>query len=112
MRIFTTRAMIGRLAARKPAAEEAPTPDSSDADPVAPAVPEAKADGPNAATHAVRLDGEAQRFVDKAIGNATPHPVAVTRAQAHTALPQGAGPERTLTPNPHCRPGEHDLQPH
>src|SRR3546814_20695097 len=117
MRIFTTRAMIGRLAACKPAAEEAPTPDSSDADPVAPAVPEAKADGPNAATTAVSLDGEGLRFVDKASGKATLTAFGVPTVQAQTALAivhgqeddrsptatRGAGP-RDFTPSTHAPP--------
>src|SRR3546814_19952924 len=109
MRIFTTRAMIGRLAACKPAAEEAPTPDSSDADPVAPAVPEAKADGPNAATTAVSLDGEGLRFVDKASGKASLHAFGVPRVQAETALASVAGQDDDRRTNADAGPGAMEL---
>ena len=105
MRIFTTLAMIGLLAACKPAAEEAPTPDSSDADPVAPAVPEAKADGPNAATTAVSLDGEGPRFVDKASGKASLLAFGVPRVQAETALANVAGQEDDRSTNAECGAG-------
>ena len=54
MRNMTTLAMIGLLAACKPAPENVP----AATEVTAPPVPEAKADGPAAATTAVSLDGE------------------------------------------------------
>ncbi|SEH14076.1 hypothetical protein SAMN05428974_1077 [Sphingopyxis sp. YR583] len=101
MRKFTTLAMIGLLAACKPAAEQAP----ADADPVAPAVPEAKADGPNAATTAVSLDGEGLRFVDKTSGKTSLLAFGVPRAQAETALANVAGKEDDRSTNEECGAG-------
>jgi len=105
MRKFITLAMIGLLAACKPAADKAPAPDSSDADPVAPPVPEAKNDGPNAATTAVSLDGEGLRFVDKNSGKASLLAFGVPRAQAETALANVAGKEDDRSTNEECGAG-------
>ncbi|MGR4891453.1 hypothetical protein ACIPPQ_10535 [Sphingopyxis sp. LARHCG72] len=101
MRKFITLAMIGLLAACKPAADKAPV----DADPVAPAVPEAKADGPNAATTAVSLDGEGLRFVDKTTGKMSLLAFGVPRAQAETALANVAGKEDDRSTNEECGAG-------
>jgi hypothetical protein len=97
--------MIGLLAACKPAADTAPAPDSSDADPVAPPVPEAKADGPAAATTAVSLDGEGLRFVDKASGKATLLAFGVPRGQAEEALARVAGTLDDRSSNEECGAG-------
>ncbi len=105
MRKFTTLAMIGLLAACNPAADKASVPDSSDADPVAPAVPEAKNDGPNAATTAVSLDGEGLRFVDKASGKTSLLAFGAPRAQAETALANVAGQEDDRSTNAECGAG-------
>ncbi|MDO9369631.1 MAG: hypothetical protein Q7T68_13770 [Sphingopyxis sp.] len=101
MRKFTTLAVVGLLAACKPAADKAP----ADADPVVPAVPEAKADGPNAATTAVSLDGEGLRFVDKTSGKASLLAFGVPRAQAETALANVAGKEDDRSTNEECGAG-------
>lgn len=101
MRKFITLAVIGLLAACKPAADKAP----ADADPVAPAVPEAKADGPNAETTAVSLDGEGLRFVDKTTGKTSLLAFGVPRAQAETALANVAGKEDDRSTNEECGAG-------
>ena len=101
MRKFTTLAMIGLLAACKPATEKAP----ADADPVAPPVPEAKLDGPAAATTAVSLDGEGLRFVDTKTGRASLLAFGVPRAQAEAALANVAGKEDDRSTNEECGAG-------
>ena len=101
MRKFTTLAMVALLAACKPAADKAP----ADAEPVAPSVPEAKADGPNAATIAVSLDGEGLRFVDKISGKASLLAFGIPRAQAETALANVAGKEDDRSTNEECGAG-------
>ena len=101
MRKFITLAMIGLLAACKPAAEKAP----ADADPVAPPVPAAKNDGPNTATIAVSLDGEGLRFGDKTSGKASLLAFGVPRAQAETALANVAGKEDDRSTNAECGAG-------
>jgi hypothetical protein len=100
MRNVITLAMIGLLAACKPAADE---PKSADAD--VPAVPEAKNDGPNAGTTAISLDGEGLRFVDKASGKASLLAFGVPRAQAETALANVAGREDDRSVNEECGAG-------
>src|SRR3546814_7420980 len=82
MRNFTTLAMIGLLAACKPAAEKPKAGDDS----IPRAVPEAKNDGPNAATTAVSLDGEGLRFVDMTSGKTSLLAFGAPRAQTETAL--------------------------
>ncbi|MDK2760720.1 MAG: hypothetical protein KYX64_05115 [Sphingopyxis sp.] len=101
MRNFTALAMIGLLAACKPAAEKPP----ADADPVAPAVPEAKNDGPNAATTAVSLDGEGLRFVDTNSGKTSLLAFGVPRAQAEAALANVTGKEDDRSTNEECGAG-------
>lgn len=101
MRKFTTLAMIGLLAACKPAADKAP----ADADPVAPPVPEAKIDGPAAATTAVSLDGEGLRFVDTNSGRTSLLAFGVPRAQAEAALANVAGKEDDRSTNEECGAG-------
>jgi len=103
MRKFTTLAMIGLLAACKPAADKAPA--DTDAAPVAPAVPEAKADGPNAATTAVSLDGEGLRFIDKISGRTSLLAFGVPRAQAEAAFANVAGKEDDRSTNAECGAG-------
>jgi hypothetical protein len=93
--------MVALLAACKPAADKAP----ADADPVAPAVPEAKADGPAAATTAVSLDGEGLRFVDKASGKASLLAFGAPRARAETALANVAGQADDRSTNEECGAG-------
>ena len=101
MRKCTTLAMMALLAACKPAADKAP----ADADPVAPPVPEAKIDGPNAATTAVGLDGEGLRFIDKSSGKASLLAFGVPRAQAEAALANVAGKEDDRSTNAECGAG-------
>lgn len=101
MRNVTTLVMIGLLAACKPAADKAPV----DADPVAPAVPEAKADGPNAATTAISLDGEGLRFIDKNNGKTSLLAFGVPRAQAEEALARVAGTLDDRSTNEECGAG-------
>ena len=101
MRIFTTLAMIGLLAACKPAAEKPKAGDDS----IPRAVPEAKNDGPNAATTAVSLDGEGLRFVDKASGKTSLLAFGAPRAQAETALANVAGQEDDRSTNAECGAG-------
>lgn len=101
MRKCTTLAMMALLAACKPAADKAP----ADADPVAPPVPEAKIDGPNAATTAVGLDGEGLRFIDKSSGKASLLAFGVPRAQAEAALANVAGKEDDRSTNEECGAG-------
>ena len=103
MRKFIILAMIGVLAACKPAADKAPA--EADAVPVAPRVPEAKADGPNAATTAVSLDGEGLRFVDQTSGKTSLLAFGVPRAQAETALANVAGKEDDRSTNAECGAG-------
>lgn len=101
MRNVSTLVMIGMLAACKPAADKAPV----DADPVAPAVPEAKADGPNAATIAISLDGEGLRFIDKNNGKTSLLAFGVPRAQAEEALARVAGTLDDRSTNEECGAG-------
>lgn len=101
MRKWTTFAMLALLAACKPAADKAP----ADADPVAPPVPAAKIDGPNAATTAISLDGEGLRFVDKASGKASLLAFGVPRAQAEAALANVAGKADDRSTNEECGAG-------
>lgn len=101
MRKFTTLAIVALLAACKPAADKAP----ADAEPAAPAVPAAKADGPAAATTAVSLDGEGLRFVDKTSGKTSLLAFGVPRAQAETALANVAGKEDDRSTNEECGAG-------
>src|SRR3989344_5161414 len=101
MRNVSTLVMIGLLAACKPAADKAPV----DADPVAPAVPEAKADGPNAATTAISLDEEGLRFIDKNNGKTSLLAFGVPRAQAEEALARVAGTLDDRSTNEECGAG-------
>ncbi|MBJ7441442.1 MAG: hypothetical protein JHD35_20820 [Sphingopyxis sp.] len=101
MRKVTTLFMIGLLAACKPAADKAP----ADAEPAAPPIPAAKADGPAAATTAVSLDGEGLRFVDKSSGKASLLAFGVPRAQAEAALANVAGKEDDRSTNDECGAG-------
>ena len=101
MRKITTLIMIGLLAACKPAADKAPT----EAEPAAPPVPEAKADGPAAATTAISLDGEGLRFIDKTSGKASLLAFGVPRAQAEEALGRVAGTLDDRSTNEECGAG-------
>lgn len=105
MRNLTTLVLIGLLAACKPAADSAP----ADSDPVAPPVPEAKADGPAAATTGVALDGEGLRFVDKASGKASLLAFGVPRVQAEEALARVAGTLDDRSTNEECGAGPMDF---
>jgi|SRR3546814_9513424 len=101
MRNFTTLAMIGLLAACKPAAEKPKAGDDS----IPRAVPEAKNDGPNAATTAVSLDGEGLRFVDMTSGKTSLLAFGAPRAQTETALANVAGQEDDRSTNAECGAG-------
>jgi hypothetical protein len=104
MRKFITLTMIGLLAACKPGPQKAQPGDDS-IPPGVPAVPEAKADGPNAATTAISLDGEGLRFVDKTTGKTSLLAFGVPRAQAETALANVAGKEDDRSTNEECGAG-------
>lgn len=104
MRKLAVLTILATLAACKPADKAAPAGDDK-AVPTAPAVPEAKADGPAAATLAVSLDGEGLRFVDKATGKASLLAFGVPRAQAETALANVAGKEDDRSTNEECGAG-------
>ncbi|ALJ14934.1 hypothetical protein [Sphingopyxis macrogoltabida] len=105
MRKLVALFILAALAACKPAADK-PVADGDDkAVPTAPAVPEAKADGPAAATLAVSLDGEGLRFIDKATGKASLLSFGVPRAQAETALANVAGKEDDRSTNEECGAG-------
>ncbi len=101
MRKIMILAATAALAACKPAAQPAPT----ETDVAAPPVPEAKADGPNAATTAVSLDGEGLRFVDKSSGKASLLAFGAARAQAETALANVAGQADDRSTNDECGAG-------
>ena len=93
--------MMNLLAACKPNPEKAQPGDDS----IPPPVPEAKADGPAAATLAVALDGEGLRFIDKASGKANLLAFGVPRAQAESALANVAGKEDDRSTNEECGAG-------
>jgi hypothetical protein len=107
MRRLTTIAVLAMLAACKPAAD---TPAADDnAVPTAPEVPEAKADGPAAATTAVSLDGEGLRFIEKASGKASLLAFGSPRAQAEAALARVAGEADDRSTNDECGAGPMDF---
>jgi hypothetical protein len=107
MRRLTTIALLALLAACKPAADT-PTADES-AVPTAPEMPEAKADGPAAATTAVSLDGEGLRFVEKASGKASLLAFGIPRAEAEAALARVAGEADDRSTNDECGAGPMDF---
>ena len=102
MRTAMTLLLLASLAARKPAADKAA---DDTAVPTAPPMPEAKADGPAAATTAVSLDGEGLRFVDKAGGKASLLSFGARRAQAEEALARVAGKADDRSSNEECGAG-------
>lgn len=87
MRKLAMLTLVAMLAACKPAADRT----ADEAPPAAPKVPEARFDGPAAATTAVALDGEGLRFIDKATGKATLLAFGVPRQTAEEALARVAG---------------------
>lgn len=101
MRKMTALTMVALLAACKPAPDQTAT----ETEVSAPPVPEAKADGPAAATTAVSLDGEGLRFIDKASGKARLLAFGVPRAQAETALANVAGQADDRSTNDECGAG-------
>jgi hypothetical protein len=105
MRHLTTLVLVGLLAACKPAADKAP----AEAEPAAPPMPEAKADGPAAATTAISLDGEGLRFIDKNSGKASLLAFGVPRAQAEEALGRVAGTLDDRSSNEECGAGAMDF---
>ena len=102
MRAWTGLVMLGLLAACKPA-DKPPADDT--AVPSAPPVPEAKADGPAAATTAVALDAEGLRFVDKNTGRASLLAFGVPREQAENALANVTGKADDRSDNNECGAG-------
>jgi hypothetical protein len=107
MRRLTTIAVLAMLAACKPAAD---TPAADDnAVPTAPEMPEAKADGPAAATTAISLDGEGLRFIEKASGKASLLAFGSPRAQAEAALARVAGEADDRSTNDECGAGPMDF---
>ena len=105
MRKITTLVLVGLLAACKPAADKAP----AEAEPAAPPMPEARADGPAAATTAISLDGEGLRFIDKSSGKASLLAFGVPRAQAEEALGRVAGTLDDRSSNEECGAGAMDF---
>lgn len=103
MRKLAALSLVVLLAGCKPAAEK-PAPDDSSV-PEAPVVPEAKADGPAAATTAVSLDGEGLRFVDKTSGKTSVLAFGVPRKQAEEALGRVAGTLDDRSTNEECGAG-------
>lgn len=106
MRKLAILTLVALLAACKPAADPAGEDKSV---PTAPPMPEAKADGPNAATTAVSLDGEGLRFVDKTSGKTSLLAFGVPRAQAETALANVAGQADDRSTNEECGAGPLDF---
>jgi len=104
MRKLAVLTILATLAACKPADKAAPDGDDG-AVPTAPAMPEAKADGPAAANTAVSLDGEGLRFVDRNNGKASLLAFGVPRAQAEAALANVAGKEDDRSTNEECGAG-------
>lgn len=102
MRTAMTLLLLASLSACKPAADK--TADDT-AVPTAPPMPEAKADGPAAATTAVSLDGEGLRFIDKAGGKASLLAFGAPRAQAEDALARVAGKADDRSSNEECGGG-------
>jgi hypothetical protein len=102
MRAWTGLVMLGLLAACKPA--DNPAADETTV-PSAPPMPEAKADGPAAATTAVALDAEGLRFIDKASGKASLLAFGVPREQAEKALANVAGKADDRSDNNECGAG-------
>lgn len=102
MRTLAVLTLMALLAGCKPAAEK-PVPGEDRVD--APPVPEAKADGPAAATTAVSLDGEGLRFVDKNNGRTSLLAFGVPRAQAEEALARVAGKADDRSTNEECGAG-------
>lgn len=102
MRAWTGLVMLGLLAACKPADK---SPADETAVPSAPPVPEAKADGPAAATTAVALDAEGLRFIEKASGKASLLAFGVPREQAEKALANVAGKADDRSDNNECGAG-------
>jgi hypothetical protein len=102
MRKILALALVASLAACKPAAEK---PAAADDTVDAPPMPEAKADGPAAATTAVSLDGEGLRFVDKNNGKTSLLAFGVPRAQAEEALARVAGKADDRSTNEECGAG-------
>lgn len=105
MRHLTSLALIGLLAACKPAADSVP----AEKEPAALPVPEAKADGPAAASTAISLDGEGLRFVDKANGKTSLLAFGVPRSQAEEALARVMGKESDRSSNAECGTGPMDF---
>ena len=102
MRAWTAIAMLGLLAACKPAEKHAA---DETAVPSAPSMPEAKADGPAAATTAVALDAEGLRFIDKTSGKASLLAFGTPRKQAEEALARVAGVVDDRSDNDECGAG-------
>lgn len=102
MRILLALALVASLAACKPAVERpAAAEDTVDAPPM----PEAKANGPAAATTAVSLDAEGLRFVDKASGKTSLLAFGVPRAEAEEALARVDGKADDRSTNEECGAG-------
>lgn len=102
MRKLAILTLFALLAACKPVADK-PVAGEDTVD--APPMPEAKADGPAAATTAVSLDGEGLRFVDKNSGKASLLAFGVPRAQAEEALTRVAGKADDRSTNEECGAG-------
>ena len=102
MRTAVTLILLAALAACKPAPDKAA---DDTAVPGAPPMPEAKADGPAAATTAVSLDGEGLRFVDKTSGKTSLLAFGVPRTQAEAALARVAGKADDRSANEECGAG-------
>jgi len=102
MRNLVALTLVALLAACKPASQ-APSVGEDSVD--APAMPEAKADGPAAATTAVSLDGEGLRFVEKTSGKTSLLAFGVPRAQAEDAVARVEGKADDRSSNEECGAG-------
>ena len=102
MRKLPALVLLALLAACKPAAHK---PAADDRPPVVPDVPEAKLDGPAAASLSVALDGAGLRFIDKTSGKASLLAFGVPREQAEQALANVAGKADDRSDNNECGAG-------
>ena len=102
MRKLPALVLLALLAACKPAADKSA---ADDRPPVVPDVPEAKLDGPAAASLAVALDGAGLRFIDKTSGKASLLAFGTPRKQAEEALARVAGVVDDRSDNDECGAG-------
>lgn len=103
MRGLTAIATLALVGACKPAAP--PHEPDEAITPAAPALLEAKVEGPAATTTAIGLDAEGLRFVDKASGKTSLLAFGIPRAQAEAALARVRGVADDRSTNVECGTG-------